>query len=150
MVGFFDLIPLIGATLGAIFVALATLAVDFPTATIVWVAFIIVWQRVEDYVVQPLVYGRALKVNPLVTIVSLLMGGALLGILGVLLAIPTAAAIQIILRDWWSERAASKAVARGESTAVATGENTVAAGGAKAQPLRPPTDKRTGSAFEVR
>jgi AI-2E family transporter len=47
-------------------------------------------------VVQPLVYGRAVKVNPLVTIISLLVGAELLGILGVLLAIPTAAAIQII------------------------------------------------------
>jgi len=104
VVGFFDFIPLIGATLGAILIALATLPVNFPTATIVWIAFIIVWQRIEDYVVQPLVYGRAVKVNPLVTIVSLLVGGALLGILGVLLAIPTAAAIQIILRNWWSAR----------------------------------------------
>jgi predicted PurR-regulated permease PerM len=104
VVGFFDFIPLIGATLGAIFVALATLPVDFPTATIVWIVFIILWQRIEDYVVQPLVYGKSVKVNPLVTIVSLLIGGALLGILGVLLAIPTAAAIQIILRDWWSYR----------------------------------------------
>ncbi len=108
VVGFFDFIPLIGATLGAIFVALATLPVDFPTATIVWVVFIIVWQRVEDYVVQPLVYGKSTKVNPLVTIVSLLIGGALLGILGVLLAIPTAAAIQIILRDWWAYRTARR------------------------------------------
>jgi predicted PurR-regulated permease PerM len=107
LVGFFDLIPLIGATLGAIIVAIATLAVDFPTATIVWIAFIILWQRFEDYVVQPFVYGRSLKVNPLVTIVSLLCGAALFGILGVLLAIPTAAAIQIILRDWWSARTAT-------------------------------------------
>jgi len=66
----------------------------------VWIAFIIVWQRFEDYVVQPLVYGRAVNVNPLVTIVSLLVGAELLGILGVLLAIPSAAAIQIILREW--------------------------------------------------
>jgi len=105
VVGFFDLIPLVGATLGAIVVGIATLPVSFPTATIVWVAFIIVWQRFEDYVVQPLVYGRSVKVNPLVTIVSLLVGAALFGILGVLLAIPTAAAIQIILRDWWASRA---------------------------------------------
>jgi predicted PurR-regulated permease PerM len=104
LVGFFDLIPLVGATLGAIFVALATVTVDFPTATIVWVAFIIVWQRFEDYVVQPFVYGKALKVNPIVTIVSVLIGASLLGILGALLAIPTAAAIQILLRDWWSNR----------------------------------------------
>lgn len=104
VVGFFDLIPLIGATLGAIVVVLATLPVSFPTATIVWIVFIVVWQRFEDYVVQPFVYGRALKINPLVTIVSLLIGGALLGILGVLLAIPTAAAMQIILREWWAAR----------------------------------------------
>ena len=104
VVGFFDFIPLIGATLGAIVVALATVPVSFPTATIVWIAFIIVWQRFEDYVVQPLVYGRAVNVNPLVTIVSLLVGAELLGILGVLLAIPSAAAIQIILREWWSAK----------------------------------------------
>jgi predicted PurR-regulated permease PerM len=83
---------------------LATLTVDFPTATIVWIAFIIVWQRFEDYVVQPLVYGRALRVNPIVTIVSVLVGAELLGILGALLAIPTAAAIQIVLQDWWKNR----------------------------------------------
>ena len=105
VVGFFDLLPLVGATLGAIVVAFATVTVSFPTATIVWVAFIIVWQRFEDYVVQPLVYGRSLKVNPIVTIVSVLAGAALLGILGALLAIPTAAAIQIVLRSWWSNRA---------------------------------------------
>jgi predicted PurR-regulated permease PerM len=104
VVGFFDLLPLVGATLGAIVVALATLTVDFPTATIVWIAFIVVWQRFEDYVVQPLVYGHSLRVNPIVTIVSVLAGAALLGILGALLAIPIAAAIQIVLRDWWANR----------------------------------------------
>ena len=104
VVGFFDFIPLVGATIGAIVVAMATLPVSFPTATIVWIAFIIVWQRIEDYVVQPLVYGRSVHVNPLVTIVSLLIGAQLLGILGVLLAIPSAAAIQIILRDWWAAK----------------------------------------------
>ena len=105
VVGFFDLIPLVGATLGAIVVGFATLTVSFPVATIVWVVFIIVWQRFEDYVVQPFVYGRALEVNPIVTIVSVLAGASLLGILGALLAIPTAAAIQIVLRDWWDNRA---------------------------------------------
>jgi predicted PurR-regulated permease PerM len=104
VVGFFDLIPLVGATLGAIVVALATLTVNFPLATIVWIVFIIVWQRIEDYIVQPVVYGRALHVNPIVTIVAVLAGAALLGILGALIAIPTAAAIQIVLSDWWSRR----------------------------------------------
>ena len=50
---------------------------SFPVATIVWVVFIIVWQRFEDYVVQPLVYGKALQVNPIVTIVSVLAGASL-------------------------------------------------------------------------
>jgi predicted PurR-regulated permease PerM len=104
VVGFFDLLPLVGATLGAIVVAFATLTVDFPSATFIWIAFIIVWQRFEDYVVQPVVYGRTLRVNPIVTILAVLAGAALLGILGALLAIPTAAAIQIILRDWWANR----------------------------------------------
>ena len=107
VVGFFDLIPLVGATIGAIVVALATLTVDFPTATIVWVAFVIVYQRFENYLVQPLVYGRALDVNPLVTILGVLAGASLLGILGALLAIPVAAAVQIILRDWWATRGAA-------------------------------------------
>ncbi|MBV8992069.1 MAG: AI-2E family transporter [Solirubrobacterales bacterium] len=120
VVGFFDLIPLVGATIGAIVVALATVPVSFPIATIVWIAFIIVWQRFEDYVVQPLVYGRALHVNPLVTIISLLVGAELLGILGVLLAIPSAAAIQIILREQWSVRGL-KAPALGADGAAADG-----------------------------
>lgn len=111
VVGFFDLLPLVGATLGAIVVAVATVTVDFPTATVVWIVFIVVWQRFEDYVVQPLVYGRSLKVNPIVTIVSILAGAALLGILGALLAIPIAAAVQIVLREWWSNRTPQRASA---------------------------------------
>jgi len=111
LVAFLDLIPLVGATIGAIVVALATLTVDFPTATIVWVAFVIGYQRFENYLVQPLVYGRALNVNPLVTILGVLAGASLLGILGALLAIPVAAAVQIILRDWWATRSAASEAA---------------------------------------
>ncbi len=109
VVGFFDLLPLVGATIGAIVVAFATSGVKFPVATIVWIAFIIVWQRITDYVVQPLVYGKALHVNPIVTILAVLCGAELLGILGALIAIPTAAAIQIVLSDWWSHRTGAPA-----------------------------------------
>jgi len=104
VVGFFDLIPLVGATLGSIVVALATVTVNFPVATIVWIVAIVIWQRIEDYVVQPLIYHRMLRVNPIVTIVAVLAGASLLGILGALIAIPTAAAIQIVLSYWWSSR----------------------------------------------
>lgn len=127
VVGFFDLLPLVGATLGAIVVALATVTVDFPVATIIWIAFIIVWQRIEDYVVQPVVYGRALHVNPIVTIVSVLIGASLLGVLGALIAIPTAAAIQIVLSDWWSSR-------RGKTVEAVSGSPALAPGPGAASP----------------
>jgi predicted PurR-regulated permease PerM len=104
VIGFFDLIPLVGATLGSIVVALATTTATFPLDTIVWVVFIVVYQRFENLVIQPLIYGRGLRVNPIVVIVSVLVGASLLGILGALIAIPTAAAIQILLREWWSSR----------------------------------------------
>ncbi|HTQ69071.1 MAG TPA: AI-2E family transporter [Solirubrobacteraceae bacterium] len=110
VMGFFDLIPLVGATLGSIAVALATVTVDFPVATIVWIVSIFLWQRFEDYVIQPLVYNRMLRVNPIVTIVAVLAGASLLGVLGALIAIPTAAAIQIILSDWWSTRRAARSL----------------------------------------
>jgi predicted PurR-regulated permease PerM len=104
VVGFFDLLPLVGATIGAVIVAIATLGVDFPTATIVWIVFTILYQRFENDLIQPLVYGKTLQINPIVTIVSVLVGASLLGILGALLAIPVAAAVQILLRDWWNSR----------------------------------------------
>ncbi len=106
LVGFFDLIPLVGATIGAVIVALSVATVDFPTATTVWIVFVVLYQRFENYLLQPLVYGRALDIDPLVTIVAVLAGASLLGILGALLAIPVAAAIQILLRDWSSHRCA--------------------------------------------
>jgi predicted PurR-regulated permease PerM len=109
VMGFFDLIPLVGATLGSIVVALGTTTVHFPVATIVWIVVIVVWQRFENLVIQPLVYGKALHVNPIVTILAVLVGASLLGILGALLAIPTAAAIQIVWSDWWSSRSTAKA-----------------------------------------
>jgi predicted PurR-regulated permease PerM len=104
VMGFFDLIPMVGATLGSIVVALATATTNFPIATIVWVVTIFLWQRFENYVIQPLIYGKMLRVNPIVTILAVLAGASLLGILGALIAIPTAAAIQIVFSDWWSSR----------------------------------------------
>ena len=111
VVGFFDLIPLVGATIGALIVALSTATVAFQTATIAWFVFVVLYQRFENYVLQPLVYGRALDIDPLVTIVAVLAGASLLGILGALLAIPVAAAIQILLRDWSSHRPARASAA---------------------------------------
>ncbi|MFL5957047.1 MAG: AI-2E family transporter, partial [Solirubrobacterales bacterium] len=104
LVAFLDLIPLVGATIGAVFVGLITLFVDFPTATIVWLIVIVVYQQLENHIVQPVVYRQTVDVRPLVVIVSILIGAALLGVLGALVAIPVAATVQILLRDWWERR----------------------------------------------
>jgi predicted PurR-regulated permease PerM len=119
VMGFFDLIPMVGATLGSIAVALATVTTNFPIATIVWVVTIFLWQRFENYVIQPFIYRRMLQVNPIVTIVAVLAGASLLGILGALIAIPTAAAIQIVLSDWWSSRHAERSDAAIDEAAPA-------------------------------
>jgi predicted PurR-regulated permease PerM len=104
LVAFLDLIPLVGATIGAVVVGLVTLFVDFPTATIVWVIVAVVYQQAENHIVQPIVYRQTVDVRPLVVIVSILIGAALLGVLGALVAIPVAATVQIVLRDWWERR----------------------------------------------
>jgi predicted PurR-regulated permease PerM len=100
--GFFDLIPLVGATLGGILVGLVVaFAADFPIGLIVWVAVLILYQQVENNMIQPFVYGRAVQLHPLIVIVAILIGAALLGVLGALMAIPAAAAVQAVVRDYW-------------------------------------------------
>ena len=99
--GFFDLIPLVGATLGGILVGIVVAFVDFPIGLIIWAAVLILYQQVENNLIQPVVYGKAVQLHPLIVIVAILIGAALLGVLGALMAIPTAAAIQAVVRDYW-------------------------------------------------
>jgi predicted PurR-regulated permease PerM len=103
---FFDLIPLIGATLGGILVGIVVAFVSFPAGLIVWVAVLIIYQQIENNIIQPVVYGKTVQIHPLVVIIAVLIGAALLGVLGVLVAIPAAAALQSVVRDWWSYRQA--------------------------------------------
>jgi predicted PurR-regulated permease PerM len=104
LMAFFDLIPLVGATIGAILVGIVTLFVDFPTATIVWAIVQLVYQQVESSVLVPVVYRRTVNVSALLTVVAVLMGAQLLGILGALIAIPVAGAIQIVAQEVWRNR----------------------------------------------
>jgi predicted PurR-regulated permease PerM len=99
-----DLIPLVGATIGAILVGIVTLFNDFPTDTIIWVVFAIVYQQFENYVVQPRIQGRAVQLDPFIIVIAALFGGTLLGIVGALLAIPSAAAMQIAAREYMEFR----------------------------------------------
>jgi predicted PurR-regulated permease PerM len=100
LIFFFDLIPVIGATIGAFLVALVTVVVDFPVALIIWVAFAIVYQQVENYLIQPQIQKRATEIEPFVVLVAVLFGSTLFGIVGALLAIPSAATIQIAIQEW--------------------------------------------------
>jgi len=104
VVFFFDLIPLVGASLAAVLVAVVTLFVNFPVALIVWVIYAIAYQQVENYVIQPQIQRRAVAVEPFVVLVAVLFGSTLFGIIGALLAIPAAASIQIAIREWMAYR----------------------------------------------
>ncbi|HWT22971.1 MAG TPA: AI-2E family transporter [Solirubrobacteraceae bacterium] len=100
-----DLVPLVGATLGAIIVGVITLFNDFPADTIVWVIWSIIYQQLENNVIQPRIQSRALQVHPFVVLTSVLFGSALFGVIGALLAIPIAAAIQISIVEYSRYRA---------------------------------------------
>ena len=99
IVGVFDLLPLIGATIAAIIVGVVTLFYSFPSDTIVWAIVVIVYQQIENNVLSPLVYRRTVQVPGMLVLISVLIGATLGGVIGALLAIPAAAAIQIVVRD---------------------------------------------------
>lgn len=104
VVAFLDLLPLVGATLGAIVVVLAGVIVS-PIKGLIILAYVLVYQQVENNVLQPLVYGRSVRLHPLVVFLAILAGSQLLGILGALLAIPVAEIIRIIGAEWFASRA---------------------------------------------
>ncbi len=101
----FDLIPVVGATIAAFLAALVTVVVDFPLTTIIWVVFAIVYQQVENYLIQPQIQRRATEIEAFVVLVAVLFGSTLFGIIGALLAIPTAASIQIAIHEYSLYRA---------------------------------------------
>jgi predicted PurR-regulated permease PerM len=100
IVAFFDLIPVVGATIAAVLIAVVMIFVNFPVGLIVWIGFAILYQQFENYVIQPQIQRRAVEIEPFVVLVSVLFGSTLFGILGAVLAIPTAATLQIIWREY--------------------------------------------------
>jgi predicted PurR-regulated permease PerM len=105
VVALLDLIPLAGATIAAVIVT--TIAfLDTTTSGIVVLIFFVVYQQLENHVLQPVVYGKAVKLSPLSVLVAVLIGAELAGIVGALGAIPVAAAIQVLIRDMRGPRSA--------------------------------------------
>jgi predicted PurR-regulated permease PerM len=97
-VGFMDLIPMVGSTIGGIVVSLVALTVSFPVA-VATAIFYIVYRQAEDYLITPRVMSRTVRVPGIVTVIAVLIGGSLLGIIGALIAIPIAATIDLILEE---------------------------------------------------
>ncbi|GIJ34956.1 AI-2E family transporter [Micromonospora sediminimaris] len=93
-----DLIPQIGATLGAVIVSLVGFATD-PSVGIACVIFFVIYQQVENYLIYPKIMRRSVQVNEVAALVAALLGVSLVGVIGALIAIPTVAAIQLILRE---------------------------------------------------
>jgi predicted PurR-regulated permease PerM len=96
-VALLDLIPF-GSTVAGFIVAAVALTVSVPTA-LATLAFYLVFRLAEDYLLVPKVIGRAVKVPPVATLLAVLVGGAMLGIVGALVAIPIAAALQLCAQE---------------------------------------------------
>lgn len=124
LMGFLVLIPLVGATIGGVAIAIVTGLEDFPTSLIVWTVFVILYQQVENNVLQPFIYRRTVALHPLLVITGVLIGASLLGVLGALLAIPVAASVQILVKEAWHLRgeARSGTGAAGRSVEQPRGE----------------------------
>ena len=103
IVAILDLIPLAGATLAGILLTTVGLLTSV-TAGIALLVFFVLYQQLENHVLQPLVYGRTVQLSPLVVLIAILIGTEVAGVLGALGAIPVAGTLQILLLDWLEHR----------------------------------------------
>ena len=108
--GLLGLIPQVGATLAAVILSLVALTQGVPQA-LVMLAVCIGYQQVENYVLQPTIQGRAADISGFFVIASVIVGAALLGVVGALIAVPLVASTQIVIRELTAERRAAVAVA---------------------------------------
>ncbi len=119
--GFLDLIPQVGATIAAIILVAVALTVSTPAAIAV-LAIQVVYQQVENYVVYPLVYRRAVELTAFTTIVAVLVASSILGVVGAILAVPFAAVIKIVIREAGRPRREHMAALRRVEPTVAEAE----------------------------
>jgi len=98
VVAVLSLVPMVGATISAVLVSLIAL-IDSPAKAVACLVFYTLYQQFENYVIYPRVMSRSVDVPPALTIVAALIGGTLLGVVGALLAIPTAAGVLLLFRE---------------------------------------------------
>ena len=109
--GFLDLIPQVGATIAAVILVAVALTVSTPAA-IGMLIIQLIYQQVENYIVYPIVYRRAVEISAFTTIVSVLIASSILGVVGAILAVPFAAVIKIVLHEAGAPRRARMAALR--------------------------------------
>jgi predicted PurR-regulated permease PerM len=98
VVALLDVVPLVGAALATVIVSVIVL-ISSTVAGIATVVFLIGYQIVENYVVVPRFLTKMPRINPVATIIGVLAGAKLLGVIGFLLALPLVAVIDLILRE---------------------------------------------------
>ncbi len=115
IVGLFALIPMIGTITGAIIVVLVSLTQSFATAAIM-LAFFIIYQQIENNTLQPYIQSKAVDLSPLLVLVAVIFGFSLGGILGGFLAIPIAAAGQVLVKDYFEQKSLKEAAKTAKRT----------------------------------
>jgi predicted PurR-regulated permease PerM len=100
-----DAIPIVGPILGIVPAAVSAYSVNHQSAIYVLIVLVI-YHQIENYLIVPFIYGRALRLSPLAVLLSVLVGASLLGIVGAFIALPFAAAMPILLRHFnhWRNR----------------------------------------------
>jgi predicted PurR-regulated permease PerM len=97
--GVCDLVPLVGATIGALAAIGVAFAAQGVTAGIVMIVVNVVYQQFENHILQPIVYRKTVQLSAFLVLVAVLVGGELMGVLGALVAIPIAGSIQLVVRE---------------------------------------------------
>jgi predicted PurR-regulated permease PerM len=112
IVGLFDLIPQVGSAIAAFIVTVVTLVATGPGAAAILLVVILIYQQLENYLIQPAVMRTAVELSGFATIASVMLGGALLGVVGAILAVPVAASVKVVLRELTQARREKMAALR--------------------------------------
>jgi predicted PurR-regulated permease PerM len=110
--GILDLVPNVGATIAGVVIALVALSVSLE-AMIVFLIVIVVYQQIENYVLQPTIVGKAAQLSGFAVLTSVLAFGALFGLIGAIIGVPIAAGLQIVAEELTADRRARIAAADG-------------------------------------
>ena len=120
--GFLDMIPNIGATISGFILSLTLLAEEGLTAALIMLAVVLIYQQIENSVLTPTIQGKAVKLSAFFIIISVALFGALLGVVGALIAVPVAATIQIVLGEVTKTYRAQVAAGKTDARPTAEGE----------------------------